>query len=610
MRWRIASAASAVLLLLAGCGGSGGGEGDGGSAAAPVLSGGVVKGPVSGATVCVYALGEAGKGALIPVSAATGASGSVRDGCYVTGDDGRYSLVLPAGTVGDVLVESTGGKFCRDESPLVNGRCADAAGQVSLPEAAMSTAVTLVAGGSTTSYVTPLSTAAVGSTQGRLSASAFSARFATLAGYAGLESGVTPATPPAPENQPYLPKAATFLWETGGDSLTAFVKSLQDDRVAASVPAALARDYAGFVEEFFCGDRYVQYCNYAPGDHVPFAIAADGTLTIEGRTIARPFLRLAGGVANPAEILWRDGDLEYALALDAAGAVRFLETRYVFMPEASGRARLQARLWLPRSDPALVAGIVGNYPVSLVYRGNAVPWTDLTVAADGSITIREGATVRYAITPATTARMHAVGREIRMQPLFDQNGDGRLSADDQLVLELAGPQLVAARLPQGSPSKTLGLRLVPLPAMPAHDGTAVPSENAVRGTLNGVALNQGAMIGGGDARSFWIDSVPAGSPDFWTLNVVAEGPIVAGQTYGCGAADGGTPGRAGVALRLAGQDFYSGGAARCRVTIASYVLDGAGNLQEVSGTFTLEVFPLAASPTPGFVSNGVFRRGG
>ncbi len=204
-----------VLVGLAACGG--GGVDDGGSGAAgPVIEGGVVKGPVSGATVCVYAVSGGAKGARIELSGP-----QVSGGCYVTQADGLYRLQLPAGTGGDVIIEATGGQYCSDEQPVAAGACGAGATLASLAGQVMVTAATVpVAGGSAQVYATPLTTAAFNNAAavgGAFSAAVFDAQFNTLVGQVvGVGSGLTPSTAPSASNSPFLAQLATYL-QGGGN---------------------------------------------------------------------------------------------------------------------------------------------------------------------------------------------------------------------------------------------------------------------------------------------------------------------------------------------------------------------------------------------------------
>lgn len=93
MRYRM----GLIAALLAGCGEGGDGSGN-------TLSGSIVKGPVAGATVCVYELAAAGKGNRL--------------GCTTTGSDGSYDIDLDY--AGPVVVEATGGTYT-DEATGVAG---------------------------------------------------------------------------------------------------------------------------------------------------------------------------------------------------------------------------------------------------------------------------------------------------------------------------------------------------------------------------------------------------------------------------------------------------------------------------------------------------------
>ncbi|MCW5654395.1 hypothetical protein [Hydrogenophaga sp.] len=207
MRWW------SVLLLgtLAACGG--GGDGGGAGSNGPLVTGAAVKGPVEGASVCVYAVSGGTRGARIDLSGA-----QVVNGCYVTQADGVYRLALPAGSSGDVVIEASGGRYCSDEQPVTAGTCGGGATLTSLAGQTMVTAVTLPAvGASVQAYATPLTTAAFNATTGVFSAAAFDAQFGTLVGQiVGVGSGLTPATPPTAANSPFLSQLANYL-QSGGN---------------------------------------------------------------------------------------------------------------------------------------------------------------------------------------------------------------------------------------------------------------------------------------------------------------------------------------------------------------------------------------------------------
>lgn len=181
-----------LSLGLAACGGGGGGGGGGGTASsAPAsggsISGGAVKGPVAGATICAYAAdGSASNGLGSKVNLVAG--NSVTDGCYVTGRDGSYTLALPAGAPRNLVVTASGGSYCSDESQVsASGSCTS--GSLMTLDTPLVVALSLPAtDGSATAYASPLSTAAW--QNARSNGSSFETEFETLKTTLGLDSTV------------------------------------------------------------------------------------------------------------------------------------------------------------------------------------------------------------------------------------------------------------------------------------------------------------------------------------------------------------------------------------------------------------------------------------
>lgn len=193
---KLAALAVAVSSLAA-CGGSpGGGEAAPGAAAGGSIEGQSFKGPLHGATLCVYAIDNAApdrKGAAVP--AQSGSLPAVADGCVVTGSDGSYRFELPAAIAGDLLVESTGGTYCSDESIFNGSGCADAGAPVAMGAHALHTVVTTPGAGKVRSApLTLLTTSAVRRT-GELNATGFEASYATVASQLGLTGATTSDAP-------------------------------------------------------------------------------------------------------------------------------------------------------------------------------------------------------------------------------------------------------------------------------------------------------------------------------------------------------------------------------------------------------------------------------
>jgi hypothetical protein len=148
-----------IVLGLAACGGDGGAP----AVVSTTLTGQVVKGPVGGSTVCVYAVSAGVKATATLVPCVTSDTGT-----------GNYSFAAIS-YVGDMIVEATGGTY-KDE----------ATGATVTLSAPLKTMV-VAQGGATTGMVTPLTTIAL-STTPNLTNTAFAQSAANVAAQAGLSA--------------------------------------------------------------------------------------------------------------------------------------------------------------------------------------------------------------------------------------------------------------------------------------------------------------------------------------------------------------------------------------------------------------------------------------
>lgn len=227
-----------LSLLLTACGGGGGGGSGAGTSAGSVVSGSAVKGPLKGATVCVYAAdATASNGLGARIGLVAGAN--VNNGCYVTGADGGYSLTLPAGVSRNVVVVSTGGSYCADESQVQNDNtCTGGTPPQTLPDGSSLTAAVTLPGndGNASVHVTPLSQAAW---QNALANhSSFDQEFTALRASLGLSSAVTPATAPASsaELKTLLGQVAVSISDQSGASLQSAIDILASGQQPTGSP--------------------------------------------------------------------------------------------------------------------------------------------------------------------------------------------------------------------------------------------------------------------------------------------------------------------------------------------------------------------------------------
>lgn len=621
MRWFKRISAAAVVTLLAACGGGGGGGGGDG----PAVSGGVVKGPVLGATVCAYAISAGGKGGQFTLGLAAGAPGTISNGCYVTPADGSYAFVLPAGASGDVLLEATGGSFCTNETPIAAGACPGGGTIVNLGNAVMSSAVALGAGNTpATVYITPLTTAAVNAAAGAsFSAATFQAQFNTLAGQViGANSGMTPATAPNASNQPYLAQVGTFL-QSGG-SLTNAVASLQQGSTsfssgangttsAATIHASLPGTYTlSFVvgSGTGCGSA----CSYTDGETLSVTVHSDGRLSIPGKTLSAPFHRHYGAGAHLPEIIWLDSqaNIEYSLTDNSSGSFSEINVGNAANAGALGIPQFMGQMrQAGNANPlSLLTAMAGSYPLAYQYKGADVAWTGLTIGSDGAISFTGGAGPNVAVADIVEVKdwLGCCGR-ISVQVAVDLNGDGVNSSD---VIHLYHDNSGALRSIEYDPGNVnvmaddAGVRLGTVAAL-THDGTTPPTSNAINGTASGTALNFAPTFTSSNAFSLLLQGdAGGGTAPLLYMQLAPNQNLQQGSTYVCRKTNSATI-TINARLTAGGQVLTTDNGGRCAITVTLLTKDGVGNVTEIRGTFTAEIVDSKQTSAPVTITNGVFR---
>jgi len=615
MQWRVGITVG-LAVLLAACGGGGGAD--------TAISGGVVKGPVLGATVCAFALTGGAKGARLPVRVYGGVgsgSGTVANGCFVTAADGAYHFLLPDGTQGEVLLEATGGRFCSNEVPVASGACAGGGTLVDLGASVMKAVTAAIDGETSTVYTSPLTTAAVEAAGANLTAARFASRFIAIARQIlGAGTSVTPTTPPTPTTHPYLASLATYL--AGGGSLATAVDRLESGSTdfqggGSTAPAAVHASLVGTHELVFragsgagCGTR----CSYTEGQAVTITVHADGRLSIPGKVLANPFHRVFGASGpHLPEIIWldADNDIEYALSDNSEGTFNEINVGDARRAGPSGVPGFIGQLRKQLGGDAAMQklrSLAGSYTIGYQYRGADVPWTGVTIAADGSIDFTGGAGPDVPASTITEVvdRMSCCGR-LDVQTSVDVDGDGTAQGNQVSLYLDAGGALRSVEYQFGvtiSVDDDVGVRLGSVPAL-VHTGRAIPAEPGIYGTVNGTAMNFSPLsFADASLNGFSLEaSSGTGIAPTWLLQVSA--PVERGATYDCRVSPGNSV-RMNVRTTTNGNLRQSSNGGRCAITVTHLVVAG-GNVTELAGTFTAEIFDFRQDTAPLVVTNGVFR---
>ncbi len=247
------------------------------AAASTTLSGAVVKGPVSGAQVCAFAVVGSARGAAL---------GS----CTTTDASGNYSFAVPAGS-GALWVEATGGSYT-DE---VTGA------RVNLPAGSPLVSLATANGAAVTTMLTPLTTLAFNAARttagasGTLDATGYAAAAALLLSTFNLPSTLNIST--------LLPTFGSGI-NSYGTALTAISQMVANGTtlagiLAATSPSALAAAYATAA---------------APPAQPPVSggsATASGSLTVAGATAANAATSLTPRADGFTVALKQDGSTQY-----------------------------------------------------------------------------------------------------------------------------------------------------------------------------------------------------------------------------------------------------------------------------------------------------------
>lgn len=610
---------ASALALLAACGG---GNFDPGT----TVTGGVVKGPVLGSTVCAFALAGGAKGAAVPLALGPGARGSISGGCYVTPADGTYNFALPAGASGDLLLEATGGTFCSNESQIAAGACTGGGTVIDLGSAVMSSIVAVPAAGSNaTVFTTPLTTAAVTGGGAGMTSARFNERFNTLAGQViGAGTSVTPATPPTAANQPYLATAATAI--QNGGTLSTVVSALNNGtttfagggggKTPATVNAAVVNTYtlkfyAGGGEGCSGGTT----CPFDEGQDVPVVVSGDGSLSIAGKTLTNPFHRDLGNGPHLPEIIWLDAELgiEYALSNNESGEFREINVGDASRPQGPlGMPVYLGQIRTPEvAGNAALEAIAGTYDFEQQYAGSNVPWNQVVLSADGAMTFSfngnsTSQTFSASAVTTVTSFISCCGR-INMNVNVDIDGDGTAGGESDVIYLYVNGAGGLKDVEYGLQSTRKGVSVAPvgqdLEAIGSAEtnGVAIPDSNVVTGFIDGatttLVINTSTASYSAILNLFARDD-STGKKWHITINQALS---QSSTNYSC--VHGNRAARIDAAINLSGGDISTNFGGNCNIWVIPEVV--GGNIVGVTGRFTAEIYTDKRNTRR--VVNGAFR---
>ena len=250
------------------------------AAAATTVSGAVVKGPVSGAQVCAFAVAGSARGAAL---------GS----CTTTDAGGNYSFAVPAGS-GALWIEATGGSYTDEVSGA----------RVNVPAGSPLVSLATANGAAVTTMLTPLTTLAFNAARttvgasGTLDATPYAAAAAQLLSTFNLPTTLNIST--------LLPTFGSGI-NSYGTALTVISQMVANGSTLASIlattsPSTLAAAYATAAAPPPAGGG---------GGGTPGSPSASGTLTVTGATAAGAATSLTPRADGFEVALKQDGSTSY-----------------------------------------------------------------------------------------------------------------------------------------------------------------------------------------------------------------------------------------------------------------------------------------------------------
>ena len=435
---------------------------------------------------------------------------------------------------------------------------------------------------------------------------------------AGTPIATVTATPGATATNTPVPTATN----TASPTATASPSATAIPTTPAQLNASLLGSYnKAFYQGSGAGCGTV--CSYTEGQTVAVALLAGNVLSLDGRQLSNPYFRILGGSPHTPEIIWRDGDIEYALTNNDSGLFSEINVGDLATPMANGFPR-----YLGQIRDVVITGIAnvtqfqGAYAKGFQYAGpvtgNKAPtWTGLTIAADGAITFTGGTGTGQgpSLTPAQIDKVQdftgCCGSVLVTANINTTIGDTLINSNDHVRLfRNAAGQLSAVEYYVDS-SNYVGVLLGTPAALPAHSGAAIPSSYQVSGTANSIAypvalstgqaysnssaggINLNATTGTGNAQQQWF--ITAG---------LLGGPLTSGTTFSCQKPNSGND--VAIQFNALSRNYRSLDGGRCLITVTAVTSDSTG-ITSFEGTFVAELYTFKRDLAPLIINDGVFR---
>jgi len=346
-------------------------------------------------------------------------------------------------------------------------------------------------------------------------------------------------------------------------------------------------------------------CSFANGDTVNVTVGSDNTLIVDGKTLSNPYFRIIGGSPHTPEIIWLDGDIEYAMTNNDSGVFSEINVSNTLIlsngfPQFLGQIRAAQA-----SGPALISAFEGSYTLSSQYSGSQVSWTGVTIGADGAITFTGTGPDISANQRVSITDYNSCCSNVQVLANYDINGDGQInnSYDFIRLYKNTSGDLVALEY-QASGSglqQQVGVRFdsSSVPAYTESDATLQGSAVAatLNGTLTEINIGSAAQSAHNNALTFLRLS---GSE--LTVQISVKQSVQAGDTLDC------TYNRNTdtlINVQMNNNTYSSREGGRCQITIDSVSYSGTNSILNMTGHFVAELYDYTRK-VPLLITDGVF----
>ena len=355
-----------------------------------------------------------------------------------------------------------------------------------------------------------------------------------------------------------------------------------------------------------------------------FGLLLGNVLSLPGKTLTNPYFRILQGSTTPhtPEIIWRDGNIEYALTNNDSGTFNEINVGDISAPTSAGLPKFLGQIRAAQTTGiANVTQFAGTYAKAFQYFGPTTGtkrplWTTLTIQSNGAIVFSGGdASGGGDLGPTVSASQMATINDFtgccgKVQILlnFDVNGDGLTNEYDQIRLFKNASGLTSIEY-DVSNSNYVGVLLGTPAALPAQGTGPLPTTNQIAGTALASANVMDITLGGSftapNQGGFNLTAMQASNQ--WRIVANHQAPMAAGAVFNCQVPDTNSNRNVTLTLTQGSNTYYSTEGGRCQITLTTVTFNGSGVVASIEGRFVAELFRPERHLSPVIINDGVFR---